>query len=277
MPELWLRQSQQLNAGTTNAGNDNVGIGAAKPKQSETIPILPENDIQRWDLVAFRFGQTEKNGVKRVVGLPGESILIKNGDIWVDGKIAQRTWPLRKQTMIAHYDSRYLPSSIGISSRWNIDDNQNWTFKDRRFVWRSSNDAESKPVGLRYQPAHCFASKNNRKPLSYIPDSYGFNQKLSRFKLNSVDQIFVKFPVELGPNCYLTFSTSCGGNDIVFKVDPTREQASIHAGSESVTATLPTLNQKSNQLDIGFCTFDLRPTLLIGGKPICELDLTKKR
>ena len=259
-----------------NCGYDKVVYDVAKPKQSETIPIQTGNkNIQRWDLAAFRFGQTKKKGVKRVVGLPGETILIKNGDVWVNGKLAQRPWRLRKQMMISHYDSRYVPTSINISSRWNLENNQNWTFKDRQFIWRGSDDSESESTGLNYQPVHCFASKNNRKPLNYVPDIYGFNQNLNRIELNVVDQIFVKFPMKLDAHCYLTFSTSCGGNDIVFKVDPTSEQVSIHADSKSTTATLPTSTKISNQLDVGFCTFDSRPTLLIGGKPICELDLTE--
>ena len=271
-------------AACPNCGYDKNPFEGAKQKRSKAIPIqIQDSQIHRWDLVAFRFdhsaNQTTRNGVKRVVGLPGETILIQNGDIWVNGKIAERSSRQKSEMMISHYDSRYIPSSIGIEPRWNIDGNRNWTVKNNQFVWRNDTDNASKPDSLSYQPAHCFASKHNRKPISFIPDSYGFNQNHSRIELNAVDQVFVDFPVELAPQSYLTFSTTCGGNPIVFQVDPTQKEVSIRSGSQTATATLPTTIQNQSRFDVGFCTFDFSPTLLIGGQSVCQLELagtTKK-
>lgn len=42
---------------------------------------------QRWDLVVFGYpADPTKNYVQRLVGLPGETIVIKNGQVWADGK-----------------------------------------------------------------------------------------------------------------------------------------------------------------------------------------------
>jgi len=41
---------------------------------------------RRWDLIAFRFpGDPSINYVKRLVGLPGETVVIKDGAVWIDG------------------------------------------------------------------------------------------------------------------------------------------------------------------------------------------------
>lgn len=49
-----------------------------------TTPLLTP---KRWDLIAFGLpGAPEINYVKRVVGLPGETIEIKAGSIWADGR-----------------------------------------------------------------------------------------------------------------------------------------------------------------------------------------------
>lgn len=42
---------------------------------------------RRWDLVVFQYPQSpSKLGVMRLVGLPGETVLIQDGSVWVNGK-----------------------------------------------------------------------------------------------------------------------------------------------------------------------------------------------
>ena len=41
---------------------------------------------KRWDLVVIKMpGHPEANVIKRLVGLPGETVVLKEGDLWVDG------------------------------------------------------------------------------------------------------------------------------------------------------------------------------------------------
>lgn len=49
--------------------------------------LLPLRDIRRGDIVVFRYPeQPETDYVKRVIGLPGETILIRNKRVYVDGR-----------------------------------------------------------------------------------------------------------------------------------------------------------------------------------------------
>ncbi|MBR4976902.1 MAG: hypothetical protein IKY61_07570 [Thermoguttaceae bacterium] len=50
----------------------------------------PELRPERWDVVVFR-APTGRATLKRVVGLPGETVAIVNGDVFVDGRVASRT------------------------------------------------------------------------------------------------------------------------------------------------------------------------------------------
>ena len=46
---------------------------------------------QRWDLIVFRNPQDPSNNyVKRLVGLPGEELAIKEGDVWINGVRIQK-------------------------------------------------------------------------------------------------------------------------------------------------------------------------------------------
>jgi signal peptidase I len=56
-------------------------------------------DPRRFEIVVFQFPLLrDRNFVKRVVGLPGEHIEFRDGDLWVNGKIAKKP-PLVQATM----------------------------------------------------------------------------------------------------------------------------------------------------------------------------------
>ena len=94
-------------------------------------------DPQPWDVVVFRNPQDNRmNYIKRLVGLPGETLEIVHGDIFVSGStsgpFAIRRKPQRAQQAIWQvvYDNDYMPleswqreSSV---PRWTVDDPQAW-------------------------------------------------------------------------------------------------------------------------------------------------------
>ncbi len=48
-------------------------------------------DPRRWEVMIFRFPLDERRlYVKRIVGLPGETLEIEGGDVWIDGRIARK-------------------------------------------------------------------------------------------------------------------------------------------------------------------------------------------
>ena len=48
-------------------------------------------DPRRWEVMIFRFPLDERRlYVKRIVGLPGETLEIRGGDVWIDGHIARK-------------------------------------------------------------------------------------------------------------------------------------------------------------------------------------------
>ncbi len=48
-------------------------------------------DPKRWDVIVFKYPEdTTKNYIKRLIGLPGEKLQAKDGDIYINGKIARK-------------------------------------------------------------------------------------------------------------------------------------------------------------------------------------------
>jgi signal peptidase I len=65
----------------------------------DRLPIVPGDAVlvdrttfylrapRRWEVIAFRLpGKESRVAVKRVAGLPGETIAIRDGDVWIDGR-----------------------------------------------------------------------------------------------------------------------------------------------------------------------------------------------
>ncbi len=66
-------------------------------------------DPARWEVVVFRFFDERArplNYIKRLVGLPGERIEIRHGDLQVNGAIAAKPWKVQEAVWIPVYDSR---------------------------------------------------------------------------------------------------------------------------------------------------------------------------
>lgn len=93
---------------------------------------------QRWDVVVFRYpGEAYQNYIKRMIGLPGESIRIYGGDIYFrpadvgseggtegDGFSIARKPPSKLLAMMqAVHDTRYFPETLqeaGWPFRWSV-------------------------------------------------------------------------------------------------------------------------------------------------------------
>lgn len=92
---------------------------------------------RRWEVVAFR--QPAKAGeicVKRVVGLPGESIDIRDGDVFVDGQILRKSLPEQRAMAVLVHDNNFRPqSNPTMPPRWRAEQGDSlWQANDGGFV-----------------------------------------------------------------------------------------------------------------------------------------------
>ena len=54
------------------------------------------NDPERYDIIVFKSEGANKNLIKRIIGLPGETIQIKGSDIYIDGQILDEEYGYEK-------------------------------------------------------------------------------------------------------------------------------------------------------------------------------------
>jgi signal peptidase I len=128
------------------------------------------SEPKRWDVVVFKYPEEAKtNYIKRLVGLPGETVSIVGGDIWVargdePPRIARKPPDTRAAMLQCVHDSRY-PSPdlerVGWPSCWSDWSRSGragagWATDDAGRSFRGSSPSVDAPVTLRYR--HFFAN-----------------------------------------------------------------------------------------------------------------------
>lgn len=133
---------------------------------------------KRWEVAVFHFpGDPTQAYVKRVVGLPGESIQIVGGDIVVDGRIARKSLDEQRAMRIPVYDNRFVPLDSARYPRFVF--RRGWKEHGLPSGWRASgtrflHEADGSERGpmdwveylhfdpdrSRYAPVHDFISYN---------------------------------------------------------------------------------------------------------------------
>ena len=54
------------------------------------------HDIERFDIIVFRFQDSNVHYIKRIIGLPGETVKIEDGTIYINGKVLKESYGREK-------------------------------------------------------------------------------------------------------------------------------------------------------------------------------------
>jgi signal peptidase I len=134
---------------------------------------------KRWEVAVFRFpGEPTQAYVKRVVGLPGESIRISGGDIYVDGRIVRKSLPEIHAMRLLVHDSRFQPRDATRFPRWQFETGAqssaasgHWSQQEGQFAHTAAKrDERPRDDWLVYK--HWDPSRGQYGP---IRDFYGYN------------------------------------------------------------------------------------------------------
>ncbi|MBX3415349.1 MAG: signal peptidase I [Pirellulales bacterium] len=84
---------------------------------------------QRWEVAVFRSPEiAHKVYIKRIVGLPGEAVQIRDGDVYIDGQLARKTLAEQRAVAIPVHDSRYQPTRLSqLPPRWQGEEDTRWS------------------------------------------------------------------------------------------------------------------------------------------------------
>lgn len=163
---------------------------------------------RRWETVAFRSpdaaGQIH---VKRVVGLPGERLELRDGDVYADDRIVRKTLDQQQAVAIIVHDSRHTPTrSPALPLMWSCDDGR-WQAMPGgfRFAGGEQATADGEPSWLAFRPWR--RSRGASPPVTPAPieNVYGYNQVRPVLSSRAVADLMLRCRVRLpgGGPCVL--------------------------------------------------------------------------
>lgn len=99
---------------------------------------------ERWEIIVFKYPEDpKKDFIKRVVAFEGESVQLKNGEIWIDGELMpkpvylsdtfyynQEPFAARGLTLVVPEDSYFVLGDNSLSSR----DSRYWGYVPKRYL-----------------------------------------------------------------------------------------------------------------------------------------------
>jgi signal peptidase I len=122
---------------------------------------------QRWDVIVFHNpNEPSQNYIKRLVGLPGETIELRDGNVTVSGRIAPKTDMAQNALWMLVHDTRYKATRQGWIPRWSPD--PLWANRDSGFVLERAPEKD-KIAWLAYRHRGASGQPEN------IMDSYAYN------------------------------------------------------------------------------------------------------
>jgi signal peptidase I len=261
-----------------NCGYINRDLHAAVPHPGQRVLIdglaYWFHPPRRWDLIAFRSeDDPDYLEVKRVVGLPGERIAIRRGDVYVDGRVARKTLPQFRDTAVLVYDSGFEPRrTSGLPARWRATADSSWTRIPEGFYCRSASPRGTEADWLTYHHWRCFASPLPRTDEYAVLDNYGYNQDESR-QLHRVSDLMLVAHLRLADE------DARGGGSVTLRGYDGRtwavavlefpvRRASLYRGSSCVTsAPLPPAAYARDVL-LEFALFDRQVILSVDGQVV---------
>lgn len=129
---------------------------------------------RRWDVIVFRNPcDPSENYIKRVVGLPDETVEIVDGDVFIDGRIARKTAAAQSVLWFVVFDQGYFPqagTTAYAGPRWVADPQGNsaadgWSGLQTRVLRYRGLDERQRSI--RFQPGNDWL---------YFQDVYAYNR-----------------------------------------------------------------------------------------------------
>ncbi len=223
---------------------------------------LAVREPRRWEVVALMQPDAPRQlAVKRIVGLPGERISIRSGNVYVDGRIASKTLAeLRRMAVMVH-DDRYRPQQTpSLPPRWQATGPGTlWTSQGAGYVRRADGrENESLAKGaldwLAYRHWRCMPSPLGRTEWSPVLDNYGYNQGVSR-ELHEADDLMLQCRVVLSGSGTLAVEATHATGSFQLQLKPQERSAELfHAGHNVAQENVSfELAAREFQLELALC------------------------
>jgi signal peptidase I len=113
----WYSRAACPNCGATGLALHQVPIVGGQRLVVNKAAALVRSP-ERWEIIVFRLLGIDL--IKRLLGLPGETVEIRDGDLYVDGALCRKTLAEFKAMRILVFDNNYQPHPMTWAARWEV-------------------------------------------------------------------------------------------------------------------------------------------------------------
>jgi signal peptidase I len=266
--ERQARRHYQL-ACCSNCGWDELGL--------ENVPECPGDRVmvhkhvfqlrppRRWELVVFNHPLIDPIHampagrralplgdayIKRIVGLPGESVQIRDGDVFVDGSIARKGREEIRAMRVLVHDDAYAPKHAD-GLRWRLPVVEGSRLvADRQPVvdGRLADDEWSRTRYWLWYSHHTRQGVSGGKPAWHVDelrDTVGYNGGHDSGRL--IHDLMLECDVEVQGNGWLDLAITDGHDDVLIHLPVGMQEGKLelrHAPAESWAANAGGLNAR---------------------------------
>lgn len=259
-----------------NCGNTDLGL--------DRVPVCPGDQLlvnknvfdwrtpRRWEAVVFRCpADASRAFVKRVVGLPGESVQIKGGDVYIDHDLARKTLAELRAVRIPVYDHDHPPRDRGWQDRWEAESGPDTAGVDDEGLFLRTQKSGDEYQWLVYR--HQSGGKARA-----VRDEYCYNGADTGPLPEPVHDFLVACEVEVGAgDGWLALGVTDGSEEILAElpVGVVKDGTKLCDArrTERVYRSAPRLALepgRTYRLELAFA--DRRATLAVDGVPVLAAD-----
>jgi len=237
-----------------HCGQPRVSLAALHVEQADRLwidrTVFSRRKPRRWEVVVLRQPDDGRQlCIKRIVGLPGETIRLAAGDVWVNGKVIAK--PIEKQIAMRQLVSRASNSH----SRWYSETEHAWQFSDRSWQHASTDNAEFDWLNF-----------ESSQP---ITDNVTYNASLSR-RLNRVRDLMLSTRLQATGEGRVAFQLNDGDQSFRLTICPSTGEVTLsEQGQQLLTTTLSaeTCRRLSREsISLVFSNFDRELLFVLDGQ-----------
>ena len=195
---------------------------------------------RRWEVIAFRGpAQNGTLAVKRVVGLPRETVEVRQGDVYSDGQIQRKPLLVQRTMRVLVHDAAFRPTrEPAPPPRWRGTGDSGWRWADGRFA-RPVTAEQDAVDWLVYQHSRRRPGHPGETVPSPVTDLCGYNQGRPRREEDvhpTADVMLSLRVVETIGRGLLWLRATDGIDEFQTWIDPGRQQYAVLRNGRPVPA-----------------------------------------
>jgi signal peptidase I len=220
---------------------------------------------RRWEVALFRCPEHASDYcVKRVVGLPGETIEIRSGDVYVDGAIARKSLAEQRALAVLVHDTAWSGGQGNLPNRWSSQPENGWQLDGTG--WRSAADSE-RINWLNYIHWHRIPGAPPTIDVSPVDDDDSYNQTTSR-QLSPVNDLMLIGQLSASGHGTILLKASYGGEAFQIAIEAATGGVSLSRSDRVVQSIQAAPSVLDRPTEVVLSLVDRQLLLAIGGREL---------